>query len=225
VHDNIEARVTAMTECLVLGINELEERLYHPSLKERLVVSPLIKPHTQDGTIDIRLGTKFIMTQRTSVSQIDPLDVKQEKIPRFLQRVDLPMGSPITIHPRMLLLAATLEYICLPLNLCASVVTRSTYGRLGLISATAIHVHPGYRGCLTLELVNFGDIAIRLYPGIRIAQLVIYQTKPSTTPEKPKYQLVTEPQFPKLWDEDDYPVLDHLKKEAAELGITSATYL
>ena len=214
-----------MTVCSALGISELEERLYHPRLEDRLVVSPLIKPHSQDGTIDIRLGTKFIMTQRTSVPQIDPLVLNSEDIPKFLQRVDLPMGSPITIHPRMLLLAATLEYICLPLNLCASVVTRSTYGRLGLISATAIHVHPGYRGCLTLELVNFGDAAILLYPGIRIAQLVIYHADPSERPEKPKYQLVTEPQFPKLWDEDDYPVLRNLKKKAVELGITSATYL
>ena len=214
-----------MTTHLVLGISELEERIYHPQLEDRLIVSPLINPHTQDGTIDIRLGTKFIMTQRTSVPRIDPLDLTSEEIPKFLQRVDLPMGSPITIHPRMLLLAATLEYICLPLDLCASVVTRSTYGRLGLMSATAIHVHPGYRGCLTLELVNYGDVAILLYPGIRIAQLVIYHTEPSNIPKKPKYQLVTEPQFPKLWDEDDYPVLSQLQKKARELGITSATYL
>jgi len=214
-----------MTLCLALGSSELEERIYHPQLEDRLVVSPLINPRIQDGTIDIRLGTKFIMTQRTSIPLINPLELNSEDIPKFLQRVDLPMGSYITVHPRMLLLAATLEYFCLPLDLCASVVTRSTYGRLGLISATAIHVHPGYRGCLTLELVNFGDTAVLLYPGIRIAQLVIYKAGESTMPEQPKYQLVTEPQFPKLWEENDRTVLRYLKKKAEDLGITPATFL
>jgi dCTP deaminase len=208
----------------ILGSEELKKRLFHKDIKERLVISPLISDDFADGTIDIRLGTKYIMTQRTQIPSIDPIESEQEDIYKFLQRVDLPIGSNITIHPRMLILAATLEYICLPLNLCASVVTRSTYGRLGLLSATAVHVHPGFRGCLTLELVNFGDTAILLYPGIRIAQLIIYNAGDCEAPEAPKYHMVTEPEFPKLWKERDRKVLRYLKKRAENLKVSSTTF-
>jgi dCTP deaminase len=209
----------------ILGSKELEERLYHKDIENRLIISPLISKDIRDGTIDIRLGTKFIMTQRTQIPYIDPIRSESDEIMKSLQRVDLPIGSSITIHPHMMILAATLEYICLPLNLCASVVTRSTYGRLGILSATAVHVHPGFRGCLTLELVNFGDTAVLLYPGIRIAQLVIYNAGESEIPEKPKYHLVTEPEFPKLWQESDLEVLRNLEKRASKLRITPTTFL
>jgi hypothetical protein len=93
------------------------------------------------------------------------------------------------------------------------------------MSATAVHVHPGFRGCLTLELVNFGDTAILLYPGIRIAQLIIYKVGNCETPKEPKYHLVTEPEFPKLWKERDLKVLRYLKNRADKLKLTSTTFL
>ena len=40
--------------------------------------------------------------------------------------------------------------------------------------ATATIVNPRYRGIVTLELANFGEIPIQLYPGLRIAQLALY---------------------------------------------------
>ncbi len=53
----------------------------------------------------------------------------------------------------------------------AFVVGRSTWGRLGLVVATAIGVHPLFAGTITLELRNLGETPLRLYPGERIAQL------------------------------------------------------
>lgn len=43
---------------------------------------------------------------------------------------------------------------------------------MGLLSATAVQVHPGFRGCLTLELVNLASVPLSLSPGQRIAQVV-----------------------------------------------------
>lgn len=51
---------------------------------------------------------------------------------------------------------------------------RSSWGREGLVIATATGVHPGYSGILTLELTNLGEIPLRLYPGIAIAQLFVH---------------------------------------------------
>jgi len=40
---------------------------------------------------------------------------------------------------------------------------------------TAPTIHAGFRGTITLELINFGTIPIALYPGAPICQLIIEQ--------------------------------------------------
>lgn len=55
------------------------------------------------------------------------------------------------------------------------VVGRSTWGRLGLIVATAVGIHPGFAGSLTLELRNLGEAPITLFPVQTIAQLFFHQ--------------------------------------------------
>lgn len=55
------------------------------------------------------------------------------------------------------------------------VTARSSWAREGLNIATATLIEPGYRGIITLELANFGEIPIRLYPGLRLAQVSFYK--------------------------------------------------
>ena len=73
-----------------------------------------------------------------------------------------------------MILVPTLEWVILPPDLQGVVTARSTWAREGLNIATATIVNPGYRGIVTLELANFGEIPIRLYPGLRIAQIAFY---------------------------------------------------
>ena len=113
------------------------------------------------------------------------------------RRSQIPFEGKFVLHPDQLALASSLEYICLPRDLAASVVTRSTFGRAGLLGATAVFVHPGFRGCLTLEL----------WPGTRIAQLVFLVHGGSEQPRAGKYCMVTEPEFPKFWEDSDREVL------------------
>jgi dCTP deaminase len=52
-------------------------------------------------------------------------------------------------------------------------------GRRGLIIETAAGVHPGFKGCLTLELTNVGEVPIALRPAMRICQIFLHDvTKP-----------------------------------------------
>ncbi len=55
----------------------------------------------------------------------------------------------------------------------AYVIGRSSWGRHGLIIATATGVHPGFTGCLALELANVGEIPITIKPGTTICQIFI----------------------------------------------------
>lgn len=156
----------------ILGPAEILHRISEPSLWDRIVVTPNITPEVKGPSIDLRLGSRFIIFQRTGIASFNAVSGNN---PRAVQRlVERPFESPFVLHPGEVVLASALEYIALPQGVAAQVITRSSYGRLGLITATAVQVHPLYRGCLTLELVNLGTVPMALYPGERVAQLVFF---------------------------------------------------
>jgi dCTP deaminase len=64
------------------------------------------------------------------------------------------------------------------------VVGRSTWGRLGLTVATAIGIHPGFAGTLTLELRNLGETPLTLHPGDIVAQLFFHNVGPNRPSRK-----------------------------------------
>jgi dCTP deaminase len=117
------------------------------------------------------------------------------------ERLTVPFGGELWLHPGHFVLAVTLEYLGFPDDMAAYVVSRSSWGRLGLIVATAVFVHPGFRGCLTLELVNEGDSPICLCPGLRIAQLAIHRLESPAklrAGEEDKYLAPVRPQASRL---------------------------
>lgn len=101
----------------------------------------------------------------------DKCRVRQVK-GRLYDRIRLKYHSEFVLHPNQLVLVVTLEYLSLPFNVFCQVASRSSWGRLGLVVATASIVQPGFKGCLTLELANLSDSPITLYPGLLVGQLV-----------------------------------------------------
>ncbi|GAH46269.1 unnamed protein product, partial [marine sediment metagenome] len=87
----------------------------------------------------------------------------------------VPLGNDFILHPNQFVLGITLEWIHFPKDLAGYVIGRSSWGRQGLIIATATGVHPGFSGCLVLELSNSGEVPIHIYPGLRIAQLFVHR--------------------------------------------------
>jgi dCTP deaminase len=206
-----------------LGHHELREAMEVDSLEDRLIVTPLLDPDQVRGAaIDLRLGTEFLLLQRTRRSGIDPGKRSQADLDELQERVVIPFGEQLWLHPRHFVLAATLEYLALPRNLCANVIGRSSWGRLGLIVATAVFVHPGFHGCLTLELVNEGDSPIALTPGTRIAQLGVDLLRSPTDAlaEAGKYYAPVRPEPSRLSSETaEFAQLDDLgEKLRSRLG-------
>jgi dCTP deaminase len=157
----------------VLGKKEVWQYLR----EGRLTLVPLLDAEEQldEAAIDVRLGNEFIATRHTRLQALDPSDQQTgTQIAEFQTKLYVPFGRPYVLHPRQFVLGSTLEYIALPDDLTGLVVGRSSWGRLGLIIATAIKVDPGFKGTLTLELVNLGNTPILLYPCSRIAQLMLY---------------------------------------------------
>jgi dCTP deaminase len=198
-----------------LGREELERAIDDMDLDRRLVITPLLeRSQIGRGAVDLRLGTEFLLLRRTRLPGLDPAKNSQQDVDEMQERVVVPFGEDVWLHPRHFVLAATLEYLRLPDDMSADVVGRSSWGRLGLIVATAVFVHPGFRGCLTLELVNEGDSPIALSPGLRIAQLTVRRLEtpaPSRQAEGDKYLAPVRPQPSRLAsDRNDFDRLSAL---------------
>lgn len=178
-----------------------------------LVITPVFDEAIAGAAVDLRLGPRFIVFDKSDTPSFDPLSLKED--PRTMQSsVERAWGQPLVLHPGQLVLAATLEYLVLPSDLAGQVITRSSYGRLGLITATAVLVHPRFIGCLTLELVNLGEVPIELVPGERIAQLSLYQVGPPVDPPAEKYRYPTGPEFSKVRLDPDAEALRGMRRTA-----------
>lgn len=175
-------------------------------LPDRLVITPMLDFDNQvkDTAIDLRLGTDFIITQKTNFLALDPTkyDEIKENIGNYQKIVTVGYKESIILHPNQLLLGATLEYISLPKELCAFVIGRSSWGRLGLIIATAIFVNPCFKGCLTLELANIGEVPLVLYPGLRICQLILH-TLDNKGEYQSRYKYPVGPEFSRIYEDKE----------------------
>ncbi|NTZ82542.1 dCTP deaminase [Burkholderia metallica] len=162
-----------------LSKREIVERLR----SESLVISPIL---SQDqiglSSVDLRMGTVVLIAKAGAQSHVDPADYLRKPDDHDSirdgkqkhERFDVPFRESFLLHPGTLALVPTLEWVKIPLNLQGVVTARSSWAREGLNIATATIVNPGYVGIVTLELANFGEIPIRLYPGLRLAQIAFY---------------------------------------------------
>lgn len=163
---------------MILKAEVIAQLLELPDENDPLTITP--QPNLTDlrtsgsASVDLRLGTWFTVLRhsRTEVLELDQSPSSQTNY--------IPFGSKYVLHPDYFVLATTLEWVRFPLNLAGYVIGRSSWGRRGLIIATATGVHPGFTGCLTLELTNVGRVPISINPGVTICQLFIHEVKTST---------------------------------------------
>ena len=167
---------------------------------DRLIVTPLFDAAQSlvDSALDVRLGTEFILFRKEAFNALDIAeDTLASDVSRYQERVVRRIGERFVLHPRQLVIGSTLEYIQLPSNLMAYVVGKSTWGRTGLVIATATKVDPGFRGCITLEIINEGEVPLVLLPGVPIAQLVFHRTE-RPTKYSGVYACPIGPEFPRF---------------------------
>lgn len=176
----------------ILNRDELIFRIKNEkNYEKKLMVTPLLtEAQIGPASIDIRLGSSIVIPITTFVESQDVTfkkDIKQVEKRRY-RRIRFKYHDKFVLHPNDLILGVTFEYVSLPKDLFCIISSRSSWGRLGLVIATASVVQPGFKGCLTLELANLSESPIALYPGLLIGQLVFYHV-----PSKPElgYSLYT----------------------------------
>lgn len=137
-----------------------------------LVLTPFMDDASAFDTdsIDLRLGTHFLFPRVPPKAYYCP-DVNSRN--SFHMKVHVPLGDFLVVPPHSTVLGQTLEFIKLPFDVSGEILTKSSVARTFTLIETAPWIHPSYRGCLTLEIANVSNMAILLYPGRRIGQMVL----------------------------------------------------
>lgn len=138
--------------------------------EEDLIINKgdLTEEQLQNTSLDLKLGHDFAYIKQNS----DPvIDVRKE-----LEYTNFTVEDHVIIQPHSFMLATTTEILNLPKDITAFVEGRSSIGRLGLFSENAGWVDANFQGQITLELFNATNKPIKLYPGMRICQLVFAKT-------------------------------------------------
>ncbi|MFA4986985.1 MAG: dCTP deaminase [Candidatus Brocadiia bacterium] len=167
---------------MIIKAAELAKELTTPKLPgDPLIITPLpdLKDLAESGaaSLDIRLGCWFLSCRTIHAGLLDVYE-ERENAPneaKIAKSHYVPFGESFVLHPGAFVLGVSLEWIRLPGNRAAYVIGRSSWGRHGLIIATATGVHPGFTGCLTLEMTNVGEVPITVKPGTQICQLFVHQ--------------------------------------------------
>ncbi|HJJ57423.1 MAG TPA: dCTP deaminase [Methanocorpusculum sp.] len=86
---------------------------------------------------------------------------------------DLRSAEDTILKKGEMTLVPTMEFVSLPEDLCATLWGRSSFGRKG-VTLGAGYIDPGFRGNLTLCMVNNGQEDIKIVKGMRIVQMLIH---------------------------------------------------
>jgi dCTP deaminase len=165
---------------MILSDRDIKERI----ARGDLVIGPLSDEalQIQPASVDLRLGHEFLVYHAARVSCLDPRE--PDSIAAAMDSVLVEGDRAFILHPGEFALGTTEERVRMPVDLVGMVDGRSSIGRLAVVvHATAGFIDPGFEGQITLELSNIGAIPVKLYPGMRIAQIVLHQmTSPADHP-------------------------------------------
>ncbi len=143
-----------------------------------LVIEPFDLESVGPETVDLHLSGMFLSFERTWV--VESVDLAEQVANGFLtgqiglctQTTELCSAiSTLTLRLGQVIVAYVEEYIEMPLDLVGVVDGKSKWAQIGLQIASAGIVHAGWKGQLVLELVNLGNIPLKLSPGLPICQI------------------------------------------------------
>jgi len=156
---------------MILSDADIIERLERGDL----VIDPITDAdqQIQPNGVDIRLWNEFKVAQPQE-EEIDPTKGEGHD---FIEAIDV-NNDGILIRPGDFVLASSRELVEIPPDLTVQLDGRSSMGRLGItVHITAGRLDAGWRGRITLEMQNVSGSPIRLYPGMRVGQLVFEEMK------------------------------------------------
>lgn len=165
-------------------LTDKEIRKYSIDYKKMKLDKPIIEDfqenNLQSESYDVTIGSK-IATFKKEVRCLELSE--QESIDTIYESVDMVSNDGYVISPQEYILVTLKERINMPDFLTAHIRPRTKFTRLGLIVSDQ-HCNSTYSGKLQIGLHNCTNYAIKIRPGIKIAQIVFEELKSKPSDEK-----------------------------------------
>jgi dCTP deaminase len=169
----------------ILPDTEIIELCLHSNGRAPLI-APFDAERVQPASYDMTLGNEFIIFDLIPFQVIDLANP-----PKVVgSKVNVADDEYITLMPGKFILGVTQEWLDCPINIAAKLDGKSSLARFGLlIHVTGGFVDPGFRGPLTLEILNVFPVPILLRPKLPFCQVGFqYLQSPASRPYAGRYQ-------------------------------------
>lgn len=147
--------------------------------RESALIDPFSETALQSESYDLSIGTHIAILKK-EVRCLNLYD--QEEVDRIYEELELQV-SGYTLSPKEYVLVSLKEKVCIPENITAHIRPRTRFTRLGLLVSDQ-HCNSTYTGKLQLGLFNATDYAVKIYPGIKIAQIVFEELRSVPSEQK-----------------------------------------
>lgn len=164
---------------MILTDKEIRNLCINNKVKERALISPFFENNLQSESYDLSVGTKIaVLKKELRCLELD----NQEMLDSIYEEVDLSVKG-YTLSPKEYILVSLREKVNIPDNMTAHIRPRTRFTRLGLLVSDQ-HCNSTYSGILKIGLFNATDYAIKIVPGLKIAQIVFEELKSKPSDEK-----------------------------------------
>ncbi|MFP3219959.1 MAG: dCTP deaminase [Candidatus Marsarchaeota archaeon] len=137
----------------------------------RLMITPFSEEIIRENGVDLRLSDEI--ARHNDLGKEFILDPSDEAA--IARTYSVTKSEELIIRPSEQVLLSTYEYVEMPDDLMGFVELRSTWARHGLSIPPTI-VDAGFKGTITLEVVNNAPYGIALKPMMRFAHVVFAKT-------------------------------------------------
>lgn len=149
---------------MILADTQIKERVK----TGEIAIEPYDESNIQPASYDLHLDNDFKVYKPHTSEVIDP----RKPVKDMMEDVFIPEGGYFVLHPGSFALALIREKTGVDAKHVGRLEGKSSLARLGLlIHTTAGFLDPGNNLKMTLELFNASPLPIRLYPGMKVAQM------------------------------------------------------
>lgn len=174
----------------VLGLKQVVEKIKKAKLLENVGERDLKNP--EGVGIDLRLGSVHKITGGGAFIEVDGKNglgkrkgVKTDLVAEYNPRAR--KATEVLVEPNEYYLVTTFEKVNTPKDLMPLVYPRSSLFRAGLLLLNT-KTDPGYKGALTMGLINLSKFPVKFQMGARIANMVFMQIEGDTVEYRGQHQ-------------------------------------
>ena len=159
---------------MILSDKSIKEKLQ----KGQISIDPFSSKNLQPASYDLHLDKNILEFKNCKI-----IDLKKP-VRNLMKKKTLKKDESYILKPKQFILANVKEITGVDKGHVGRLEGKSSLARLGLIiHTTAGFLDPGNKLRLTLEIVNLNDIPIKIYEGMKIAQIAFEElNKPCENP-------------------------------------------